>query len=213
MPFMHIGRAASAVCRSGWSEPIRGSWWVARVDRGASPGQRSRRRPHEAHWQHMSRRRAVLAGKSWVCRTPRWSWPSGYGGVGKRRAPDPGLIPHLPGVSRRVSGCAPPAEPSTVIAQEMATTGIGMAARCVRAALWRPFCHRNQPVRIGRPRRIRDSASHDAGAGAIGQEGWAIRGTVGSVMREAPMRRQAGSQLDGQCAGELLDRVHDPGRA
>ena len=88
-----------------------------------------------------------------------------------------------------------------------------MAARCVRAALLRPFCHRNEPVRIGGLRRIRASGSQDVGAAEIGMEGWATRGTVGSVLRAAPMRLHAGSQLDGQCAGELLDEVHDPGRA
>ena len=88
-----------------------------------------------------------------------------------------------------------------------------MAAMCVRAALWRPFGHRNQPVRIGGPRRIRASASHDVGAAVVGLEGWAIRGTVGSVLRAAPMRLHAGSQLDDRCTGELLDEVHDRGLA
>lgn len=212
MPFMHIGRATSAIDRSGWSEPIRGSWWVAKADRGSSLDQRSRRRPHEAHWQHMSRRRAALAGNAWVSRTRRWSRPSDHEGMRKRHAPEQGLIPRLPRVSSPVSGCAPPAEPSTVTAWVMATTG-DRNGWSVRAALWRPFCHRNQPVRIGGPRRIRASASQDVGAGAIGQEGWAIRGTVGRVLRAATTRLHAGSQLDDRCAWELLDEVHDPGRA
>ena len=88
-----------------------------------------------------------------------------------------------------------------------------MAARCVRAGLWRPLGDRNQPVRIGGPRRIRASASHGVGAAVVGLEGWAIRGAVGSVLRAAPMRLHAGSQLDDRCAGELLDEVHDRGRA
>ena len=88
-----------------------------------------------------------------------------------------------------------------------------MAARCVRAGLWRPLGDRNQPVRIGGPRRIRASASHGVGAAVVGLEGWAIRGAVGSVLRAAPMRLHAGSQLDDRRTGELLDEVHDRGRA
>ena len=136
-------------------EPIPGLWSVARVDRGSSLDQRSRRRPHEAHWQHMSRRRAALAGNAWVSRTRRWSRPSDHEGMGKRHAPDPGLIPRLPGVSRPGSGFAPPADPSTVTAWVMATTG-DRNGRYVRAC--GPLASFRSPEPTGPDRRAPENS-------------------------------------------------------